>query len=205
MGKTTSFPLIGPGVSISLSTFIAWLLISIFEVHDKVYDRYFVKWRYWYSVDFIFPLLFRPLTANLPKRFFEVAREHVHEFMKIFYYFVGDYETKININLVLRFYEKVTKYWITQINEILLFLSLAAIVILRHFLSIRCDVAFKSLIVISLVFIINRIFVKLSRISVRGATNDEIEDIHNNHLSELEEKTKNICKELGLIYGSQED
>jgi len=193
--------LIGPGMSLTFFTFVAWLLISIIEIHDKVYDNYFVKWRYWYSIDFIFPTLFRPFTDNLPNHFFEEAKSHVYDFMKVFYYFVGDYETKININLALRFYEKVTKYWITQINEILLFFSFIVILILKYFGDLKSNIAFNGLVIIIIFYLINRFFVKNTKIPVRTATNDEIEDIHKNHLSELEDELKNLCRKYGLSYG----
>lgn len=205
MRNITPNPFIGPGIFLTFSTFIAWWMISIFEIHDKVYDKYFVKWRYWYYVDFIFPRLFKPFITNLPQRFFEVASENVNEYKKIFYHFAGDGATKINTNLKVRFYEKITKYWITQINEIFLFLSFIAIVILKNTLSIRYNVTFNALVIISILFIINRIFVKATRISVRDATNDEIEDIHKNHLSELEEQIKSTCQKFGLRYGSEKN
>lgn len=196
------FSVVGAGISIIIFTFIAWLLISIFEIHDKIYDKYFIKWRYWYSIDFILPRLFRPFANKLDERFLEEAQQNIYNFMKIFYYFVGDYEPKIKVNRVLRFYEKIIKYWITQINEILLLFSLITIIILRHFSDPKYyNVIFNGLIIVILIFIINRFFVKATIISVREVTNDEIEAIHKNYLPDLENELKELCKKYRLNYG----
>lgn len=53
---------------------LAWVAIFIFEIHDKVYDKYFVRWRYYYDVDFLIPTLYGPFTCNLDRRFFEQSR-----------------------------------------------------------------------------------------------------------------------------------
>jgi hypothetical protein len=200
-----SSKIVGSGVIMVLFGFLGWVLIFGFEIHDKVYDHYFTRWRFYYDLDFILPTLFRPLTHKLDKRFFKVAQNNRYEFMKPFYHFVADYEHehKVKENLIVRFYEAVTKYWITQINEILLFLLL-----LLTFMYWRVynsfDLPLNTIIVTNFVivvlFLINRWFVRSTREAVRLATIDEIEDIHLSFLKELEQDLRRIHEEFNLRY-----
>jgi hypothetical protein len=65
-------------------------LIFYFEMHDKIYDRYVIKWRHFYDLDFILPALTRPFTCDMDARFYLVAEHNMYEFMKPYYEFVGD-------------------------------------------------------------------------------------------------------------------
>ena len=109
---------------------LGYFLVVFFEVHDMVYDRFIVKWRYYYDIDFILPRLTRPLANKLSSTFYIQAERNKYEFMKPFYVFVGDGdgEFRISANLRVRFYERILKYWITQISEILLLCSYVVIV-----------------------------------------------------------------------------
>ena len=86
---------------------ISYFLIVLFEIHDKVYDRFIIRWRYYYDIDFILPRLTQPLANKLSSSFYIQAQQNKYEFMKPFYVFVGDGdgEFRISSNLRVRFYE----------------------------------------------------------------------------------------------------
>src|SRR5713226_94585 len=62
--------------------FLSWFLIFVFEVHDKVYERYFIRWRYFYDLDLILPTLTRPFGPALDPQCFDTAGGHLYQFMK---------------------------------------------------------------------------------------------------------------------------
>jgi len=205
-GQIPSSQIVGSGIIMVLFGFLGWLLIFGFEIHDKVYDRYFTRWRFYYDLDFILPTLVRPFTHKLDRRFFQVAQNNKYDFMKLFYHFVADYEHehKIKENLIVRFYEAVTKYWITQINEIMLFLLLL-LTCTYYFVYSSLALSLNTIVninfIIATLFMINRYAVRRSKETVRLATTDEIEDIHNSFSNELEEELKKLHKKFNLKYG----
>jgi len=182
---------------------VCWLSVFIFEVHDKIYDRYVVRWRHYYDLDFILPTLTRPFACNMDPRFFRTAQQNMDEFMKPYYEFVGDGEREFPItkNLLVRFYESVTKYWITQINEILLIgafvLDMVFFFIYRQ-LRLPIDrVAVWSL-VLPILFFLNRIAADQSRNPVRRATLDEIDDIQRRYPDKLQTAFKELHARFNL-------
>lgn len=204
-GQIPSSQFVGSGIVIILCGFIGWILIFGLEIHDKIYDRYFTKWRFYYDLYFILPTLVRPFFHKLDSRFFQVALNNKYEFMKPFYHFVEDYEHehKIKENLIVRFYETVTKYWITQINEIMLFFTLI-IIFVYYFIYTSLNIPLNTIVNISfiivLLFLINRLAVRSTRKAVWRATLDEIEDIHNRFLNQLEDQLKNLLEKFNLRY-----
>jgi len=205
-GQIPSSQIVGSGIILAIFGFIGWLFVFCFEFHDKVYDRYFVKWRFYYDLYFILPYLVRPFAHKLDKRFFDEAENHRDDFMKPFYHFVADYEHehKIKQNLIVRFYEIVTKYWITQMNEIMLFLLL--LVNFAYFFVYTClKIPLNPIVVMNFIvmvlFLLNRLAVKKTKISVWKATSDEIEEIHNSFMDELDEELRKLSKKFNLNYG----
>lgn len=188
---------------VAILGFLCWLSIFIFEVHDKLYDRYVIRWRHYYDLDFILPTLTRPFACHLDPRFFRTAEQSMYEFMKPYYEFVGDGEREYSItkNLLVRFYESVTKYWITQINEILI---IAAFILnLFYFfvyqrIQLPTDTVAVWELVLPILFFLNRIAADRSRISVRRATLDEIEDIQRRYPDRLEELFRTLHSKFSL-------
>jgi hypothetical protein len=132
------------GSGVVVFALIAFLMTEILQVHDRWYDRHFVKWRYEYAVDFILPRLIQPFASQTNYRFYEEAALHVKEFQERLYYpFVGDRDLKIPKNKLLRFYEVVTIYWLTQINEIVI-LFLAILLIVCRFVG-PADLSYRTL------------------------------------------------------------
>lgn len=194
------------GCSISMiviSFFVGWVLIFLFEIHDKIYDRYFIKWRHYYALDFLLPFLTMPIANRIDKSFFNNASQHLYDFMKPFYVFVGDGEgeKKIDKNLCLRFYENVMKYWITQINEIIVFSCLIAITVFTCKKMLSYEKLTFSYMTICLLFLINRFFIRSTRESTRQATIDEIEEIHEKFPKELDNEFRKLHKKFGMTYG----
>src|SRR5258708_6092897 len=52
VSELSASPIIGSiGAAVLIAggfVFLSWFLIFVFEVHDKIYDRYFIRWRYFY-------------------------------------------------------------------------------------------------------------------------------------------------------------
>jgi len=188
---------------ISWLFFISYFFVVFFEVHDKVYDRFIIRWRYYYDIDFILTRLTRPLANKLSSSFYIKAQQNKYDFMKPFYVFVGDDdgEFRISKNLKVRFYERILKYWITQVNEILLLCSYVIIVIATIRKSSSDKVLLMTAIVVLGLFFINRMFTCICRNSVRQTTIDEIEEIHDKFLPQLDVELNKLHKKFDLNYG----
>jgi hypothetical protein len=124
---------------------------------------------------------------------------------RLFYPYVRDRDLKIPKNKVIRFYEVVTVYWLTQINEIVL-LSLALLIVGYGYkgpaeLWYR-TLLFKHLVFIFVAFILNRTWVRASRNKVRRATAEEIRAIlDDEELSkDLETRLAKICRDYSIPY-----
>src|SRR3990172_1553394 len=97
----------------------------------------------------------------------------------VYYPFVGDRDLKIAKNLLVRFYERVTIYWMTQMNELVL-IGMAALLgaywLLSPWVVTHADMASYSrrllaiLLAIAICFALNRVWVRTSREAVREAT-----------------------------------
>jgi hypothetical protein len=146
------------------------------------------------------------IAHELDGRFFEVAEENRYGFMKdLYYHFVGDDEPKVKRKFLVRFYESITKYWITQINELLLFTSLVATFVfyfLYSGLGRPVEVLRVALIFIFSLLLLNRFFVVHERKAVRPKTGDEISDIHERLSDELRKRLIQIHRKFNLRYGS---
>lgn len=111
VGALAAFAVVG----VALSSFF----VHVLEIHDRVYDRRIVRWRATYDRAFILPELLKPLGPRVPLVALTIAQDNSKAAMKVlFYAFVGDREPKIRKNLVVRFYEVITKYWLTQLMEV---------------------------------------------------------------------------------------
>jgi hypothetical protein len=188
----------------------AFILTELFQVHDQLYDKFVIKWRYRYATDFILPRLTHPFASRVNYRFYEEAEEHVRDFQaRLYYPFVGDRDTKIPKNSLVRFYEVITVYWLTQINEFVLLL-LAVLVIFYRFkgptdLNYR-GILLNDAIVIFLCIVLNRIWIRFSREKVRRATEEEIRAIHDDPqlLQDLEQRLKQLCSSYSIPFGENE-
>jgi hypothetical protein len=196
----------GGALGITFFTVIAFLIIELIQIHDRCYDKYIIKWRVYYDLDFIIPRLVQPYSSNLNYRFYEEAASHLDNFQEQLYYpFVGDRDLKISKNKLVRFYETVTRYWLTQINEIVIIALFFIIVIYRIWgpvdLMYRTILLNNTILLIG-VFIINRYFARKSLGPVREATTEEIKDIHEKPelLAELGERLKKLCSDYKIPY-----
>ncbi len=105
----SSLPLFHYVSGIITLSFLAFLLTEIIQIHDRWYDRFVIHWRFRYATDFILPRLIHPFASKVSYRFHEVAEQNIGQFQeKLYYPYVGDRETKIGKNLLIRFYERVT-------------------------------------------------------------------------------------------------
>lgn len=188
----------GAGVLVALAA----LLIEVLKVHDRYYDKHVIKWRQQYDVDFILTRLLHPLNARPLLRFYEEAARNRSVFMEELYYsYLRDGDLKIPSNLVVRFYEKITVYWLTQFNEVvvasLFFLGIG------YWLWGPGDPTYlgrltQSLVILAAAFVLNRGWVRSARNGVRDATLAEIRAIHEAHNDDLLKRVRKLCKDYGI-------
>lgn len=200
---------VGTGVVFAVVSFIAWLLIFQLEIYDKWWDKHIVKWRYHYSVDFIIPRLYRPFGTRLGPAFYKRAEERPRDFMKPFYFFVGDDEHALRIgqNAITRFYVRVTKYWITQITDVLLevvLLSAAGYALYFAANDVPTGRLLAFVLIVTLLLLLDWYGARSTLGGVREATEEEIEAIHGDpdRLAELEKRTRQLCADVGLTLGA---
>jgi hypothetical protein len=200
----SSFALLKPLLGCAIFTIISLLLTETFQVHDRWYDRFVIKWRFRYATDFILPRLIHPLASKINYRFHMEAEKHIKEFQESLYYpFVGDRDGKIGKNLLVKFYERITIYWLTQIIEIVILICLLTAIL--YFIFYPADPTYiqslaNSFCILIIAFILNRIWAKGSLKSVREATENEIRAIHEKHLVELDANLKNLCQDFSIPY-----
>ena len=197
-------------ILIVLGAVFSYIAVHILELHDHVYDQYFVKWRRDYARDQIVPALVTPYAESFPTRLLEVAKEDLRKTLNlIFYPFVGDRDTKIRKNLVVRFYERITKYWLAQLAEIacLLFITGVVLYCAAGFVVewwakgsgwTISFLAFLTIVPALLLFALVRIISKRLRKAVWEATHEEILDIHSQCAEALQEALKKLCMEYGI-------
>jgi hypothetical protein len=196
----------GTGIGIVLFSLVAFLLTELFQVHDQLWDKYVKKWRYYYAIDFILPRLVQPFACHLNFRFREEAEKHVGEFQEDLYYpFVGDRDSKIPKNKLVRFYEVITPYWLTQINEIVL--CLLGIVVTVYSVIGPADVGYRTILlndcgILIVAFLLNRLWSRFALAKVRRATEEEIRSIHedSNMLADLERRLITLCGNYNIPY-----
>jgi hypothetical protein len=187
------------GVGLVIFTGLAFTLIEIIKVHDAIYDKYLVRWRLRYDTDFILQRLLRPFGSRIGRKLYVESERNLKDFMERLYYpFVGDRDGKIGKNVILRFYERITIYWLTQVNEIIVALLVVLIAVYR-FLGPQDDHYRAQLLTVLLavivVFLINRLWVRSAREGAREATAEEIDQIIDNHQPDLETRVREICVE----------
>jgi hypothetical protein len=196
---------VGTGFVLAVVGAIGWLLIFHWEVYDKWWDKHLVRWRYYYSVDFIIPRLYGPFDPRLGTAFYKRAEERPRDFMKPFYFFVGDGDDKLRIsqNLITRFYVRVTKYWVAQIVEVLLVvLLLSAVPYAVYFAAYDVPTGrlLAFVLIVAVLLFADSIAARSTLSAVREATEEEIEAIHCDpeRFAELERRTQQLCADLGL-------
>jgi hypothetical protein len=151
------------------------------------------------------PRLFKPFSKKVNKDFYKCAEKNKYDFMRPFYFFVGDYDHKYRIpdNLKVRFYEDITLYWATQLNDLFLiiFILFSGIYYLFNTTSIyRIGNPFNITTIIIYIafvlFLINRYLMNIIRNKVKTATSDQIKYIHNNFKKALEDQFRMLCKDF---------
>jgi hypothetical protein len=200
--------LIGVGTGTAVFAFLAFLMTEVLKLHDRWYDKYIVRWRADFDVTFILARLLQPFLSRTIQRFWVEAARNRHQFMERLYYpYVGDLETRIPKNTLVRFYEVVTVYWLTQINELVLITllllcgvySLSAFARLDHGYAVR--LLWTVLTIVGLLAL-NRLWIRRERRSVTRAAADEIRAIHDNEelKMDLGARFRSVCEDHGVPY-----
>ncbi len=186
---------------LALSAFVSQVMVHILEVDDHLYDRYVIKWRDRYAREEMIPELLRPHAGKLPQGFSTTAIDSPRQTLKrLFYPFAADRDARIGQNFLVRFYERITKYWLTQVAEVALlllaFLTALYAGIWRDW-PWPASTAILMLMIILGLFIGNRLLAYLARRSVWEATQAEIQAIH----SKCGADFKKALAKLGDEYG----
>lgn len=184
--------------SLAALSVIAFLLVEIIQIHDRWYDHYIICWRYRYDLDFIIPRLIHPFASHIDPNFYQVADRHRSEFLSdLFYEFVTDRDTKIKKNTLVRFYEAITKYWMTQINELVLIVLLIVVFVFKfegpHTLA-YIEVLLNSTLILLCLFLLNRLCISATRERVRSATLAEVNEIVRDHRAALKSQLQALCQ-----------
>lgn len=116
-----------PQAPIIIGAVLAWLLIHVFEVHESIYDRLFVKWRARHDRDYLLPKLLSPFQDHLVHDYLRTVQPDARKYIdRIFCPFItGDF--RIPRETVSRFYRALSWYWVTQLFEIFLLSSLLTV------------------------------------------------------------------------------
>ena len=200
--------LVGVGAGTAVFAFIAFLMTEVLKLHDRWYDRWVVQWRHDFDVLFILPRLLQPFISRTNQRFWKEAARNRHTFMERLYYpYVTDLDPKIPKNKLVRFYEAITVYWLTQINELLLLLLLVACGGYTLTDYARVDHAYavrllRSVLAIVALLALNRLWIRRERQSVVHATAEEIQAIHDDPQlkADLGTRFRTICQDHGVPY-----
>jgi uncharacterized membrane protein len=186
---------------ITITFIFSYIMINLLQIHDKYYDRYCVKWRYNYAITYLIPTLLRPIYDPIPEIVLISIKKNLGNFMEnCYYYFVGDREMKIRKNLVVRFYESITKYWLSQIGEIaaIIFLSLLIVYFICSLFASNISFTKSHIIAAIIASIILGLFKILSTRLRKAATiktKDQIDDIHKRFMNDLQNQFTSFCKE----------
>jgi hypothetical protein len=186
-----------------LATVIAYTLVHLVEVHDHVYDRHLVGWRKRYADDFIIPALLKPYRHRIDGDIDAVIDQDPREFLdQMFYHFVGDRDTQIRHNLVVRVYEALTKYWFTQMIEIASISLFAVTAAWTLFAWLTSRSATNALVILGVSLVVlalaHAAAVAIRRRSIQPATAAEIQDIWRCCSSKHEEQFQRFCSKYGV-------
>jgi hypothetical protein len=186
-----------------VAKFLSQFMIHVLEIHDRIYDRHIVKWRWDYDTRVILPALLKPLEEDLPLAALAIATAHRDKSMEQLYYaFVGDRDTKIRKNLVVRFYEVITKYWLAQLLEIAALL-VVLVDVPYALVELLMGKPFRPALYWTLVaalgaWLLARVAALRIRPLVARRTNDQIEAIHKDFTAEFRKAVADFFAAHGI-------
>jgi len=184
-----------------LAALTSQFMVHLLEVHDHIYDRLIIQWRDRYARKQMIPELLKPYLRELPSGFLNKAVQKPRRTLDVlFYRFAADRDTKIGHNLIVRFYERITKYWLTQIVEmaVLLFGTFMTVYMLIYHEPMSWARLLFGLGGCAIVLCVNRVCVWLARKSVWCATKAEIDAIHSSCKVEFEQSLRELCQRYGF-------
>lgn len=190
--------------------FLAVVFVHILEIHDHWYDRYLVRWRDRYDRDFIIPKLLEPYSSKLPDGFESIAKSKKKDVLsKLFYEFVRDRDPQISRNTIVRFYERITKYWLSQMSEVVFLLTLCLAFAYWTIGQVEewPGLAFPIVALVLAIsgWILSRLSALVLRREVRKATEEEIRAIHIERSEEFREALAAFCRQEGVAIGREEN
>jgi len=184
-----------------LAALTSQFMVHVLEVHDQIYDRFIVRWRDRYAREQMIPKLLKPYLEELHSGFLNKAVQNPRRTLDVlFYRFAADRDTKIGHNLIVRFYERITKYWLTQIVgvAVLLFGTSATVYMLICYEPMSRPRLLFVLGGCAIALCVNRVCVWLARKSVWCATKAEIAAIHSSCKDDFEQSLRELCQEYGF-------
>lgn len=200
-----------PGIAsfgglLAIMAVVAVILVWALQVH-LVYDRYVVGWRAEYDTKVILVGLCQPVGGKLDRDFLAAAEKNRDTLMReLFYPYVHDRDSKdpeivVDQNKLARFYEEVTRYWTTELIEIVLYsMVLIAVIYLPIYrrLHLSCRNLGLSIAVLLVLLGINAWLARKSLIGVRGITDEQIQRIHDRYHEDLHQRLSRMSARFGL-------
>jgi hypothetical protein len=184
--------------------FFAYWLVTAFRVHE-LWDTYVSRWRRDYDVDFILPRLVEPFAAEISEQFAAKVRLQRDRAMSVlFYHFVRDEDPVIGKILIVRFYDAIFNYWVCQYVEIALALIVVELLALAagdQSQGAAWTYLLPWIAGAVVLLVLNRIVIRsLVLPRVRARTGEEIDEIHVEHLPELQQQISKLNGLLGLSF-----
>ena len=163
-----------------LSAAISWLAVWLFELH-KLYDDYFVGWRRDFEVYFIIGIITQFINLRYKPLLFTLAMEHRDLFLRPYYQLVGDMRSGLSVATRNRFYDELSRYWITQLTEVTILISYLVLLIYlllnntNYYLIIHKSI--YIILILGALYMITRRLALTARYKVQKAEIDVIESI----------------------------
>lgn len=193
--------------AITVTAVLGYFLADVLSIHDTIYDRYVVGFKRRHDIHFILPHLLSPFSSCVP-RAFTVAVESQYDATdeskivnELFYEFFHS-DPKLSPQLVSRYIRALTRYWQLQLTEVALLTWLLAFYLYSFaFSGAMGGEAIATPLIVFLMFIVNRLGLKLCRRFVREQALEVIRHIHiSNDLSSiLADRLHAQLSSLGLL------
>ena len=200
---SSSLPFDGRLEPVAAAGVLSVILIGLLKLHE-LYDTRVLGWRERYDRDYILPELLAPYGDAVDERFVNVAVEQKRRVLNhLFYRFASDSDPKISANYVWRFYYRVMRYWILVIDEAVIVAFVVVAVasgVVNGVTGSEVSTSLCGAGVGVLLFFGNRRLMTAAQASVRRATADEIEAIHDECGAEFEEELRQLHEKLKLTY-----
>jgi len=191
-----------------LAVFLGVFFFYLLDIHETVYDHYFVKWRVRHEADFILPRLFGPFRERFVSDYVDVLRENAPTLTtRVFCPFVTGKDHRLDPKFMRKFYKALTVYWVTELTEMAMIAWLVCTFLYAGWgrISGTVPVEWQAVLLfqvcgaIALGAVNNLLFVRAARTAVRQRTQEEIDEIVRYYYSDLEQHVLEAARHLQIL------